>query len=406
LKSEPSKFVEKPNKIRLAWIATHPVQYQVPLLREIAKEPYIDLEVIYFSDFSIRGYVDQKFGRKVTWDINLLDGYQHFFLGGLFNKKITDVKLFSPLPIGLKKKFLEEKYDVVLVQGWNNIGMVYATHLAKKIGAKVLMRCEATDHVDGSRGFKRTLREKVVKYLLDRTDLFMSIGHHNTNFYKKRGVPDEKIKMMPYCVDNDFFIKNSKDADLKALRTELNLKEGVPVILFASKFTKRKFPDLLLEAYSKLSCPRPYLLFVGDGELKENLLKKADENDLNLTVRFAGFRNQSELPGFYQLADIFVLPSINETWGLVVNEAMCAGCAIIATDQVGSAADLVEDGVNGFVVEARNILELRKALKECVENYCNFSVKSTELINQWGIKENLRGLNESIEYFGMKEAKV
>ena len=306
----------------------------------------------------------------------------------------------------MKKKFLKEKYDVVLVQGWNNIGMVYATHLAKKNGAKVLMRCEATDHVDGSRGFKRTLREKVVKYLLDRTDLFMSIGHHNTNFYKKRGVADEKIKRMPYCVDNDFFIKKSKEADLKFLRTELNLKEGVPVILYASKFTRRKFPDLLLDAYSKLSCPRPYLVFVGDGELKETLLKKADENDLNLTVRFAGFRNQSELPGFYQLADIFALPSINETWGLVVNEAMCAGCAIIATDQVGSAADLVEDGVNGFVIGAKNLLDLTQALEKCVENYEEYCKKSFEIVNEWGIKENLKGLNESFKYFGMKEVTV
>ena len=159
----------------------------------------------------------------------------------------------------------------------------------------------------------------------------------------------------------------------------------------------RKFPDQLLEAYLHLPEPRPYLIYVGDGELRESLEETVKRHQLK-DVRFAGFRNQGELPAFYALADIFVLPSINETWGLVINEAMNAGCAIITTEQVGSAADLVRNNENGFVLKARDFQALANALRTCLtgERFREMGANSLELINGWGIKENVAGLRSSL----------
>jgi len=115
-------------------------------------------------------------------------------------------------------------------------------------------------------------------------------------------------------------------------------------------------------------------------------------------VRFMGFRNQSELPAFYALADIFVLPSINETWGLAVNEAMNAGCAIITTDQVGSAADLVRSGENGFSVPARDVPLLADALAACIaqDRFRAMGKRSLALVQGWGITENVSGLRRAL----------
>jgi glycosyltransferase involved in cell wall biosynthesis len=377
-------------------LATHPIQYQVPLLRAIAQCPDIDLTAMFFSDFSTRGFVDPGFGRAIEWDTPLLEGYQYEFLPGT-GSEIKGIKTFQPRVGGLAKRLNRHNFDTVLVQGWQHYGMLKAAWLAKRAGLKVLMRCEATDHVDSSTGLKRLLREATVRFLLSQIDCCLAIGTHNRNFYLKRGFPAERIGSMPYCVDNDHFRSKAQTADVAALRTQLSLEPGRPVILYASKFMARKFPDLLLKAYQRLPEPRPYLVYVGDGELRAKLEQEASNCGLD-DVRCLGFRNQSELPAFYALADIFVLPSINETWGLVVNEAMNAGCAIITTDQVGSAADLVRSGCNGFVIPAQDVTVLAEALAGCLEQekFRNMGERSLQIIREWGIRENIAGLRNAL----------
>lgn len=382
--------------IRLAWLATHPIQYQTPLLRAIAQCPDIDLTAIFFSDFSTRGFVDPGFGRAITWDTPLLEGYRYEFLPGT-GGEIRGIKTFQPRVGGLAKRLNRQYFDAVLVQGWNHYGMIKAAWLAKHAGLKVLMRCEATDHVASSTGLKRMLREAAVRFLLNHVDCCLAIGTRNRDFYLKRGFPAERIGYMPYCVDNDHFRSKARTADLGALRAQLTLEQGRPVILYASKFMARKFPDQLLEAYRQLPEPRPYLVYVGDGEMRASMEDTVHKYQLK-DVRFAGFRNQGELPAFYALADIFVLPSINETWGLVVNEAMNAGCAIITTDQVGSAADLVRSGENGFVIKACDVPALTNALASCLvqERFRDMGERSLEIIQGWGIKENVAGLRHAL----------
>jgi len=201
---------------------------------------------------------------------------------------------------------------------------------------------------------------------------------------------------MPYCVDNNYFQVQARAADKVRLRTELGL-DGRPVILFASKLIARKHGDDLLRAYGRLDGPKPYLLFVGDGEQWAELTRIAQYNCFS-AVRFLGFRNQSELPAFYALADIFVLPSVDETWGLVVNEAMNAGCAIVVSDQVGSGADLVKDGENGFVFAARDVAALADALRATLadDRYRAMGQRSLDVIAGWGIEANVAGLSAAL----------
>lgn len=382
--------------IRLAWLATHPIQYQAPLLRAIAKSPGIDLTAIFFSDFSTRNYVDREFGRAVEWDVPLLEGYRHEFLHGTGDQE-NGVSFFRPRLSGLKERMRRENFDAVLVQGWNHYGYVEAAWRARRAGIKVLMRCEATDHVASSTGIKGKFREILVRSMSRQVDHFLSIGTRNRDFYVARGIAPERIGAMPYCVDNAYFRGRAKAVDTQGLRKKLGLEAGRPVILYASKLTARKHADDLLEAFVRLPGPRPYLLFVGDGELREPLMRRVNECGLD-DVRFLGFRNQSELPAFYALADIFVLSSVNETWGLVVNEAMNAGCAIVVSDQVGSGADLVRNGDNGFVVPPRDIEALSQALGATLrdDRYRDMGRRSLEIIARWGIEENVSGLRSAL----------
>ncbi len=306
------------NKVRLAWLSTHPIQYQAPLLRQIAACPDIELTALFFSDFSTRSFVDPEFNRTIKWDTPLLEGYRSEFLPGT-GAQVSAIKAFEPRIGGLAERLTKANFDAVLVQGWQHYGMLKAAWLAKRAGLQVLMRCEASDHVASSTGLKGKVRETVVSFLLSKVDKCLAIGTRNREFYLRRGFKAENIGSMPYCVDNDHFRHKAEATDVSALRAELGLDTTRPVILYASKLMRRKFPDHLLQAYAQLPEPRPYLLFVGDGELRASLEAEVAVRKL-ADVHFLGFRNQGELPTFYALADIFVLPSINETWGLAVFE--------------------------------------------------------------------------------------
>ncbi len=187
------------------------------------------------------------------------------------------------------------------------------------------------------------------------------------------------------------------------MRRELGLAAGRPVILFLGKIEPRKRPADLLAAYIKLLqsgavAGPPYLLLVGDGEQRRPLEEVVKEKQLE-GVKFLGFKNQSELPAFYDLCDVLVLPSILESWGLVVNEVMNAGRAVIVSDQVGCGPDLVRDGENGCIFKAGDTDALCQALRQVLENRdeCQrLGQKSLEIIRQWSFAEDLRGLKKAL----------
>ena len=188
-------------------------------------------------------------------------------------------------------------------------------------------------------------------------------------------------------------------------RRELGLQNDRPVILFASKFIGRKRAGDLLEAYARLpraegGQPDPYLILIGDGELRPGLEARMRELGLD-SVLFLGFKNQNELPAYLSLCDVFVLASEREPWGLIVNEAMNAAKPVIVTPEVGAAADLVEDGVNGFVVPARDVDALSGALAKAVQSRelaKAMGLRSLERIQTWDYEADVRGLKQALAY--------
>ena len=192
--------------------------------------------------------------------------------------------------------------------------------------------------------------------------------------------------------------------DERELLEDMKLEPGRPVILYASKLMPRKRCIDLIEAFVGLKTSPgnkdPYLLIVGDGS--ERVACEARVRDVGATsVRFLGFQNQSQLAQFFDLCDVFVLPSVHEPFGLVVNEVMNAGRAIIVSDQVGCQPDLVEDGVNGKVFPAGDVSALRSALESLLGNPETLRMigrRSLERINQWSFEEDIRGLGRALNH--------
>jgi hypothetical protein len=135
----------EPRKVRLAYLVSHPIQYQAPLLRRIAREPHIDLTVLFGSDFSLRGYKDRGFGVEVAWDTPLLDGYQSEFLRPL--RDTGEVSPTTPISRGIYRRLQRvdgsPAFDALWVHGYASINSLQAILAANALGIPVLLRAES-----------------------------------------------------------------------------------------------------------------------------------------------------------------------------------------------------------------------------------------------------------------------
>jgi glycosyltransferase involved in cell wall biosynthesis len=356
--SEPEpQFPRAGRRVRLAYLVSHPIQYQAPLLRRIAQEPDIDLTVFFGSDFSVRGYRDEGFGVGVKWDVPLLDGYKHEFLPRLRDGQ--DVGVMTPLNRGIVSRLRgrggDLPFDALWVHGYASANSMHGIDCGESAGDSGIAAGGVVAARPRTQWGYAHAEESVFCGLKLMVDGVLPIGTLNAEYWRHYFGDDVPQFLMPYAVDNGYFAQRAREAEAgrKSLRAELGIDPARPVILFASKLQARKHCDHLIEAYARLSPapgtePNPYLVIVGDGEERAALEQQAAATGFS-SIRFCGFRNQSELPQFFDLATVLVLPSRHEPWGLIVNEGMNAARPAIVSDDVGSGPDLIENGVNGCI---------------------------------------------------------
>ena len=352
-------------------ITSHPIQYQAPLFKFLAEDKGVDLTVYFCWDIGTQeASFDREFGQKVKWDIPLLDGYNYKFLTNWSFRPSSE--FWGQINFGIVWEIWRNRPDVVIVLGWNSFTNWLAFAAALIVGTKIFLRGENPLNQEvGKSKWKLALKRIVLKPLFMAVSVFLCVGEENRKFYVSYDVPDKKLFFVPYAVDNDRFIKAA--AGLKPKRKELrkkllNITDDRPVILFLGKLIEKKRPMDLLKAFEMLNTKYHIqdtnLVFVGDGALRSDLETYVKEHDLN-GVHFAGFKNQTEIPEYYAMADVFVLPSgPGETWGLVVNEAMCFGLPVIVSDMVGCGPDLVRNGKNGFIFHLGDANALADSLRD------------------------------------------
>jgi glycosyltransferase involved in cell wall biosynthesis len=390
--------------VRLAHLLSHPIQYKSPLLRRIAQEPDIHLTVLYRSDFSVASYLDPGFGVHLRFDVDLLGGFEHRFLPALGRK--DKVSFVRPFNYGLRHQLRCGNFDAIWVHGYGTPYNLYALGTAKTLGLRVLLSDEAHARSRARGSLDEVKARAVFAYLRRCVDGFLAIGSANKDYYLHRGMRPDRIFPVPYAVDNVWFAPRDPATRAQA-KSELlsTLGIGGPrnVVLFASKLTRRKRAADLVEAFSRLDLasirPRPLLVVVGDGKERQALEARVAGSGQQDDVRFLGFRNQSELPALYHAADLFVLPSDSEPWGLVVNEAMIAGCAVIASEEVGAAADLIKDGVNGYVFPAGDITALAGKLAAALSDpqwVAAASAASRSIASTWDFEADVAGLRQAL----------
>jgi glycosyltransferase involved in cell wall biosynthesis len=386
--------------LRLAYFVSHPIQYQAPLLRRIAAEPDIDLEVYFFSDHSVRGYVDEGFGVKVEWDVPLLEGYRSSFLPA-WRGAGRNPSFAHPLNRGIFRCLEQGGFDAVWTHGYSTANSLCVIAAAGRYGIPLLLRAESTLHDRTRSPAKLAAKALFFEALGPQISAVLAIGKANARYWRHYLGDEMPIFSMPYAVDNAFFEQRAQAAapQREELRAQLDLDPGHPVLLFASKLQERKRCADLIAAHQILPVPRPYLLIVGDGEERQRLEQQAAASP---DIRFLGFRNQTELPRYFDLCDVFVLPSRHEPWGLVVNEAMNAGRAVVVSDDVGCQQDLVIEGETGAIFPVGDADGLAHALARTLAEpgrAARIGAAGRDHIQRFSFEQDVAGLRQALAHF-------
>ena len=370
---------------RLAIVSTHPIQYNAPLFRMLAKDDSIELKVFY-SKLPEEVKFDQDFGQEVAWDIPLLDGYEHASFEATSDKGkrslIDAISAFKP--------------KAVLVYGWNFPGhWAVMRHFKGRI--QVWFRGDST-LLDPLPLWKKAARKLLLTLVYRSVDRAFYVGQANKRYFEWVGLRPDQLTYAPHAVDNDFFMRDDEARQKLALqkRAEIGIPADDKVFLFVGKLESKKQPNMLATAFIDAEFNNAHLVFIGSGALEAELKARFEASE---KVHFVGFQNQQSMPVWYRVGDVLCLPSKGpgETWGLAVNEAMTSGCAAVISDRVGCSLEFerVSNGVT--VLKHGNQLEWSEWLKRlCQEKISRQDSKA--LIENFTFSHLHVALNEALHH--------
>lgn len=394
--------------MRLAFIVSHPVQYYVPVYREIVRrmrltadgmrseeesgttgvtvvrkdggsvqettnnQARISALKVFYTWRDAGAARDVKFQKDFAWDIPLMEGYDFEVVPNTSANPGTHHRkgLINP---SLVERVKAWKPDAVHITGYNYVSHGRAIKELSRANIPVLFRGDS-HLLDGRASWwKWQLKRCFLSQVYRWPSAFAYVGQANRDYYRAFGVPERKLFHVPHTIDVGRFSEPNEELEAKALawRRELGISDDHFVFLYAAKLEPRKRPMELLEAFLRADLPKTTMLFVGSGELesalKARVLKsrqgsvvssqekptehcKLQTANSRGNVVFLEFQNQSAMPVVYRLGDALVLPSgYGETWGLAVNEAQACGRPALVSDCVGCARDIIREGENGVI---------------------------------------------------------
>ena len=385
-------------RVRVLAIATHPVQYAAPLFRRMAARPDVDFHVAYCTLRGAEAAHDPEFGATVQWDVPLLDGYAWTHVPNRGSGRESFLGLRNP---GLWELIRESHFDALLCYASYRRATFWISYFAAKVsGTAFIFGTDTTTltPLDG-RMWKRRVKRLAWPFLFRLADQVIVPSSGGQELMRSLGLPDERVTLTPYVVDNDWWLAQSARVDRNVVRASWGAAPDDVVILFCAKLQPWKRPLDLLQAFAKANIAKALLVFAGEGPLRPSLEAEATALGIAGRVRFLGFVNQTQLPAIYTAADLMVLPSVYDAFGVVVNEAMLCGCPVVASDHVGAARDLIVHGRTGFVYPCGEIQALAGILQQALVDrgrLSEFGRAARTRMESWSPRENIEATVQAI----------
>lgn len=341
-------------KQRIGFLISHPIQYYTPIFRELAK--HCDLTVFFAHRQTAAQQAEGGYGVAFDWDVDLLSGYESRFLTNVAARPSTSHFAGCNTP-EIAARIAEGRFDAFVVPGWSLRSYWQAVRACRRLGVPVMVRGDS-QLASPRRAMLHLAKELIFPRVMKLFDGYLYVGERNRRYLEHYGAPADRLFFSPHCVDNNAFRSASENATKATGRR----------VLFAGRLVPYKRPLDVVNALARLATDGRSvgLVVAGAGELEGDLRAAALANGVEAT--FLGFVNQSRLPEVYAAADALVLPSgAEETWGLVVNEAMACGIPAVVSDAVGCGPDLVRPGATGEVAPWGDVTGLAAAIDRVLD---------------------------------------
>ncbi len=359
---------------RVLFLTNCPSPYRVAFFNELSK--YVDLTVLF--------EVESIKNRNDKWKSDEKISYNTVFLK---NKKQTEEGAFCP---EVKKYIKEFRKDIIIVGGYSTPTGMYAITYMKLHHIPFMLNS------DGGMIKQDSFIKKAIKtHFIKSATWWLSTGENCTKYLVHYGAKEERIYNYPFSSIRKQEIRKTSDIEKQEIRKQLGITEK-KVILFVGSFIPRKGIDILLEACKDFKDAA--LVLVGGDAIPD--FAKDYEKDCKSHIYIEGFKTSTEIGKYYQAADIFALPTREDIWGLVVNEAMAAGLPIITTDRCGAGLDMIVNGENGYIVPVDDAKSLSDAIGKLLddEELCRYiSSNNIEKIEKYTIEEMAIRHKEIIE---------
>ncbi|MBL0358823.1 MAG: hypothetical protein IPP72_19025 [Chitinophagaceae bacterium] len=259
---------------RIAIVTTHPIQYNAPLFKLLAQQEGVAVKVFYTWGKSVlENKFDPGFGKKVTWDIPLLEGYEYEFLenvaaspGSNHHRGIDNPAIIS--------RILDYQPTILLIFGWN-----FKSHLKClryfKNKIPIFFRGDST-LLNEKPGLKTIIRRLLLRWVYRHIDYALYAGQNNRLYFLKHGLRDNQLIFAPHAVDVNRFMQPAEEYNQKAAawKTSLGIKQDEITLLYAGKLEPVKNPLYLLQLADELKGWPVKLIIVGNGPTAPDLINK------------------------------------------------------------------------------------------------------------------------------------
>ena len=376
-------------KYKVALIHNIISPYRIPLFEGLANHPFIDL----FVYFCVKTHKERK------WDVLESDRYNYEILSGII-LEVTGSIHYHINP-SIISKLIKGKCDVVIIGGSTDFTTQAAFITSKLLKTPTILWSEG---IESAQSLLGKVINPLTKYIVRNVDAIIVPGTMSRDFHIKMGATPEKIFIAPNIVNNEMFIQKSSKfkKEKERFKQELNI-QNEKIILFVGQLIKRKGVEYLIKAYKSLKgeyndvC----LVIIGDGVLKKELEEICIKEDIK-DVHFTGWVPEEQKIIYYSIAELFVLPTLKDVWGLVINEAMDCGLPVISTKAAGCVRDMIIPGENGFIVDVANVDQLCLVMKKIIldeELAKKMGEKSLEIVESgFSLDKMVDGFTSAIEY--------
>lgn len=321
-------------------------------LYNLCQQKGFDLKVIQVA-------INER-GRKKLGDLDL--SIHKYPMKILFEKSYEETSLLERIK-SLLKEIKEYNPDLVIVPGYFDWAYWFVVFYSKLKGKKVITGFDSTEY-DHKRIW---IKEQIKKVFIKMCDGAFCYGTKAAEYVNKLGMRADRIYIRFQATDNHTIENICLNYKIK--RDELKKQYGFNKynFIYVGRLSPEKNLITLLKAFDNLIKNQEEskdwgLIIVGDGPQRKELEEFIEKYNLKSYVFFVGGKSWKDVVEYYALADVFILPSLSEPWGLVVNEAMLCGLPVVVSRRAGSYWDLVKEGINGFGFDPLNQKELENIM--------------------------------------------